>query len=297
MKKIMVWMLLALLLLLYLPAGAEEDWATYVSVFGFSIQYPADLIDAYGVPAEEAGLDTEAFIPQDTEAGAALWCCMITDPGYPAWEEMGWQRVAVDEPSVEMQDVPFDRSYALYLAPDGAAMVEEIRLECPVSVLDCPAGFEYVFDLRFPTSDPDGWRKLMEAMLETVEFLPQPAVAGSFRLDFFQGGAAGMRFIDVIVDEDAADIVLLPQYTVTDFALEKVTWNDETFQIASSSPLYTADRLGPGDNLKITCWFSDVLPDLRIRCTNEAGDAECWYLFQSGFDGSLLLLSEEEVVF
>lgn len=290
MKKIACVCLALFMLLGHAGLADGEDWERYDSVFGFSILYPAEWMDAYGIPAEEAGWDTEMFAPRD-ESGAAMWCQMITDPALPDWEGEDWRRVTVDEPSVEM-DVSLDMDYALYLSADGTEMVEEIRLLSPVSVLDCPAGFEYVFDLRFPAADEAGWRETMERMLETVSFPPQAAEAGSFRLEFFED--RGLEFTDVWVDEEAEPIVLMPLRAVENFALEKLTWDDEAFQVIETETLFAADALAPGDSLKIYCWFSDVLPDLRVRCVSENGEAECWYLFQSGRDGSLMLLSEAD---
>lgn len=294
MKKGMC-VLLALTVLLGLSARADtDDWEIHESAFGFTMLYPAFLLDAYGVPAADAWWDTEMFEPRASDADAAMWYLAVPEDGGQDWEGEGWQRLTVDEPSVEM-DVPFDLRYALYQSENGETLLEEVRLQSPVADFGYEAGFEYVFDLRFPAEDDGGWRDIFERMLETAAFPPQPAQAGSFRLDFFYGGAAGMQFIPVIVDEEAEPVVLRAQAEVSDFVLEKLTWDEETFSVSGTDTLYAADTFTFGDNLEIFCYFSDVLPDLRIRCVNGDGEAECWYLFQSGRDGSLLLLSEDEI--
>ena len=294
MKRALTWLLAMALALSCCPALADEDdWVAYESVLGFTVLYPDFLVRIDCVPSAETGLATERFVALDTEETAGMWCRQIDDPLYPDWEDRGYRRLEADEPTVVM-DVAMDVRFALYLSPDGTEMVEEIRLEAPVSTEAFPWGFDYVFDMTFPRDDPESWRYVFESIVETVEFPPQAAREGSFRLDFFQGGAAGMRFIDVIVDEEADPIVLLPLYEVTDFVLEEVTWDDETFAVSKVKTLYAAEKMGPGDNLKIFCWFSDVLPTLRVRCLNDEWGAECWYLSESGRDGSLLLLSREE---
>ena len=292
----MAVLMMVMLLAGCLPALADvDDWEIYESGMGFTILYPDFLVNVASVPSAETGLETVQFVPLEDEDAAGIWCRQVDEPDEPDWEARGYERLSEEEIDFDPV-VPMETRIALYRAPDGKEMLEEIRLESLTSTEDFPAGFEYVFDLRFPADDPDDWRGIFEAMLETLSFPGQPAEAGSFRLTFFQGGAAGMRFIPILVDEEADAIVLMPLAEVTDFVLEKLNWDDETFSVTGAEPLYTADRLAPGDNLEIICWFSDILPDLRVRCVNESGEPECWYLFESGMDGSLLLLSEADVM-
>ncbi|MBR4360859.1 MAG: hypothetical protein IKP32_09610 [Clostridia bacterium] len=296
MKRFFVLLLAAMLLTGCVSAAADvDDWALYESEMGYTMLYPDFLLEVRCVPSAETGLDAELFVPLEEDGAASMRCRQADDPDDSDWEDRGYRPMEMDEPDFEMY-VPMEMRTALYLSPDGEEMVEEIRLESPVSMEAFPAGFEYVFDIRFPAEDQEDWRGIFECMLETLEFQPQPAEAGSFRLDFFSGGAAGMRFTPVVVDEDAEPLVLTPRANVTGFVLEKLDWDDDTFSVAGAEPLYAANILTPADHLEIFCWFSDVLPDLRVRCLNESGEAECWYLFQSGMDGSLLLLSEEEAL-
>ena len=102
-----------------------------------------------------------------------------------------------------------------------------------------------------------------------------------------------MQFIDVVYDEDAEPITLVPYRDMKDFVLEALTWDDEAFTVSEAFPLYAADPLSPGDNLNIYCYFADFLPVLRIRYTDAEGNAQCLYITDSGRDGSLLLLDED----
>jgi hypothetical protein len=161
-------------------------------------------------------------------------------------------------------------------------------------IVSAPDG-DYVFILQYEADDPCNWRQLFYSVLGSVEFPSQPVQNVDFLLDFFQGGAAGMQFIDVIHDEDAEPITLVPYRDMKDFVLEVLTWDGEACAVSEAVPLYTADPLSPGDNLNIYCYFTDVFPDLRLRYTDENGDPQCRYITQSGRDGSLLLLAEDEL--
>lgn len=280
--------LLTLALLFGLTAWAEEEeWETYESDFGYSIRYPASLVKADR--ASQAGEEMDLFVPKAGWNGAVMWCRLVTDPDAPDWEAEGYERQTVDEPSVEMADVPLDMHYRLFESADWAEMLEEVRLA------DDDGGFEYVFDLRFPSLDEEGWREIFEAMLETVQYPPQGAVAGSFGLWFDLDG--DISFEDVVVDEDADPIILYPDPGVRDFVLEEVVWDEETMTIEGAKPLYQAEEFTGAESLRIFCYIPDVLPTLRVRAVNAQGEAECWYIFQSGRDGSLLLLSESDVLF
>jgi len=282
---------LSLCLLCGVCALAEEDaggFETYESPIGFAVRYDADRIMAYGVPSGEAGHDTDFFEPVAENTGAYLFSCLTDSPDDPDWLGMGYQPVTMDEPDIEL-DVSMDTAFRRFLSPDGKQTLDEIRLDLPDGERQC------MFALIAPLDDPDGWRDELIRVLETVEFPAQEAEKGSFRLMFDQGGAAGMRFVDVLVDMDAEPIVLMPLDTVSGFSLELLTWDDETFTVASARPVFTADPLSPGDNLRIHCYFTDMFPVLRIRCVNGSGEEECWYIADSARDGSLLLLGEADV--
>lgn len=292
MKKI-ACLLLSLCLLLSVSALAEEEtegFEAYESPVGFTVRYDPSRIMAYSVPSGESGYDTDFFEPVADNTGAYLFSTLADSPDSPDWEGMGYQRVSMDEPDIEL-DERMDAAFRRFLSPDGKQTLDEIRLDLPGEMGEC------VFALIAPVSDPDGWRNELIRVLETVEFPAQEAEKGSFRLMFDQGGAAGMRFMDVLVDMEAEPIVLMPLDTVTGFSLEYLTWDDETFSVANARPIFTADPLSPGDNLRIHCYFTDMFPVLRVRCINSAGDAECWYIADSARDGSPLLLSEADVMY
>ncbi|MBQ7454961.1 MAG: hypothetical protein IJS53_00840 [Clostridia bacterium] len=253
-----------------LPVFAFAETPVYEDAYPFTLYYNEELF----VPGENgAWVLPNVLRPRDEASMASLSWYPLYDAETPE---------ASEEISLEL-DLALPCAYSVWEA-DGTAF-EQLTVYATDEA--------WVFLLLYPADDPDGWGAALRGALLTLEFPPQAAVAGSFRLDFFQGGAAGMRFLPVVVEEDADPFVLMPRDTVTDFVLERLEWDFEGFTVASAETVYAADVLEPGDNLLISSWFTDVLPTLRVRCVNAAGQAECWYLFQSGRDGSLMLWGED----
>lgn len=305
MRKI-ACILLALALLAAFPAGAEEaEWEAYECEFGVSFFYDASefgvdvstkdgavLVYPLALAEKEGeknayGFDLAWKDPQNQA------CIRISAPynGGSAWAKPeGWT------PPEEFEPLEGDAGWALPGWISRHVINDDIIGPCACDEMVFEGTDELYFLYEaYMEGDPDGWGEALWAVVETLEFPAQPAKAGSFRLDFFYGGAAGMQFIPVEVNEEAEPIVLRAQAAVSDFVLEKLIWNDEDITVSGTETLYAADSFAPGDNLEIFCYFSDVRPDLRIRCVNAQGKAECWYLFQSGRDGSLLLLSEVDI--
>ena len=115
--------------------------------------------------------------------------------------------------------------------------------------------------------------------------------AGSIRLDWFSGGAMGMRFTEVVVDAEAETLSIWPNRTVKNVTLEKMDWFDGSAPLV----LFTAETLESNQVINLRAYLSDVLPDFRVTCEDENGEKECWYITMSGEDGSLLLLPPEAV--
>lgn len=115
--------------------------------------------------------------------------------------------------------------------------------------------------------------------------------AGSFRFDWFAGGAMGMEFTDVTVDEEAEILSIWPNCTVTDVTLEKLDW------VEGKEPevLYIADTMESNQVINLKGYLSDVMPAYRITCVNAERKTERWYLAQSGEDGSPFLLEQEAI--
>ena len=293
--------LLALAVLPCFAAAEYDGWAYYESVLDFSIQYPADLLDVYGVPEEEEGWNSEVFEPVSGGDGALLTITRADETAWDeTWPESGFpdfkgntvrmDRVAVDEPGVELAEVPMDMHYGMYRSADGGTMAEVIVLESPTDDLD------YVIIARFPADDGYGWQDIFDGMIETLEFPRLGASRGAFTLRYdFTGGIA---FDEVTVDEGAEAMWLYAEPYVTDFVLEEVEWDDAAFTVTGAKTLYTADRFSAEDKaLCIYAWIPDMMPTLRFRGVDPDGTEQVWYISASGMDGSLMLLSEPDLFY
>ena len=254
-----------------------ENWMFVESRFGYSLWYNADQLSFW--TGEFEGAVAEYFCPWYDHSGIAAMICLGSRFSTMLWDD--YTPIDLDNVYVYLDD-----PYEMTAYTDGETILEQWI----ISVADA----DYVFIIQYEADDVQNWAILFHDTLSGVEFPPQPAVfRDDLRLDFFQGGAAGMRFIDVVIDADAEPVVLMPLRELKDFSLEKIIWDGETFTPLSAEPLYTADALSPGDNLKIYCFFPDILPDLSVVYTDAEGLAWCLNLFQSGRDGSLLLIPEE----
>ena len=80
--------------------------------------------------------------------------------------------------------------------------------------------------------------------------------AGSFRLDWFAGGAMGMQFTDITVDEKADTLSIWPNCTVTNVVLEKMDW------VEGKAPevLYTAEKMESNQVINLKGYLADGMP-------------------------------------
>ena len=283
-----------------LSEAQEGEWTLFESPYGFSLWYDARLymiednredgatvlypLELY-TPLESRDESGRIAVPKDEKIQAGI---RIEQPAPPVDED--WTPPA-NRVSVERE---LDIAWPYFCT----TMPLEGGVQGPYAVDDLfvllPTGF-FSAGIVYPQSDPDGWSEKLWDVLSTLEFSPQPAVDEDFRLDFFQGGAAGMQFTDLIVDEDAEPIVLIPLRAMKDFVLEYLDWDFEIMTPTVAMTLYAATILSPGNSLRVSCYFEDVMPNLRVRYTDAEGEAQCFYVFQSGRDGSLMLLTESEL--
>ena len=277
MKRIMAWLLTAALLLSALPALGEETWFESANGYSFFYDDTKLLVDTETVPG------AEIITPKKGDAATALSCRYIeADDGLTDWTQEGYIRAEADDPEF---DLALRYTYAVYESPDET--VEELM----VTTVD---GDMYLFSLSCPAGDPQDVADQLRDLLGTLEFPSQPAVSGSFRLDFWPEDVFGSETVDIVLDEEAQPLLLLAMQPVSTFVMEEVIWDEDAYQPIGFKPIYTAERLTAAEPLRLYCFIPDGLPFLRIRCYNGAGEEESYYLSQSGRDGSLMLLDEEE---
>jgi len=111
---------------------------------------------------------------------------------------------------------------------------------------------------------------------------------GAFRLDWFGGGAMGMTFIDITVDEEADVMSLWTNQTVRNVVVEKLEW----FDYAVTNVIFRAEELISNEVLNIRIYQGEVMPTLRVTAINEKGIPERWYITESGENGDLLLIEK-----
>ncbi len=296
MKKILC-LLFVLCLCLASCAAEEESLDFHESVLDYTVEYPSDLLTVYGVPEEEEGYNYDAFEPLSGEA-ARLTVNVLSASQWPDWRNTGFpalltltpdaQKVVVDEPNVEMSEVSMDMTFAAYRSADGTRLAETAVLESPTD------DTLYVVVAQFPADDPNGWQETFEYMMETMVFPRVGARGGAFVLSYSFPG--GMEIREITIDEEAEPFWLYADPAVKNFALEEVVWDDSTFTVTETKPLYETAVLS-GEALRIRSFIPDMLPTLRVRCVDEEGDEEIWYITESGMDGHLMLVSEADILF
>ena len=292
-------LLLVIMLLPCAAALAEEEYDYYESALGFSILYPVSLLKASVATSAETGWDTVVFEPVSKKEKAAMTVCLVDHEAWTQWEKSGFpdflggkdlaKRVKVDEPDVEMEEITMDMSYAKYQSKNGKRIAEVVILQSPTDDLD------YVIAARYP-SGRNRWGEVFRQMMESMLFTRLGSSSGSFVMRYnFTGD--GLTYSEVTVDEEAEPAWLYAESDVTDFVLERVEWDDASFTVTGAETLYTDERFTGGEALCIRAYYPDMLPTLRIRAVNSVGEEETWYITQSGMDGQLLMLNEEELLY
>ena len=115
---------------------------------------------------------------------------------------------------------------------------------------------------------------------------------GAFRADDFQGGAMGMEFLPVTIEEAGRTVSIWPNCTVTDFVLDEVVAEGDH---AITKTVYTQKELASNQVINLTVQMGEVLPRFRITAVNEKGQRERWYISESGEEGAIVLLPSESV--
>lgn len=99
------------------------------------------------------------------------------------------------------------------------------------------------------------------------------------------------QFAEVPLDPDGEQVVLYSDGLVTELKLEIGSWDMEGTMFIPASTVFAASSLTPGDAIMLSTMFSDTMPHIRMTYTS-AGEEYTYFLFQSGKDGSILILDE-----
>ena len=95
--------------------------------------------------------------------------------------------------------------------------------------------------------------------------------------------------IELTLEEDGERVALYVEGRITGFVLERGSWDENAVQFTPEETLFLAQEMGNGAVLLFTTQVGDALPHLRVTYTGPEGEIQR-YLFQSGEDGSILLV-------
>ncbi len=99
------------------------------------------------------------------------------------------------------------------------------------------------------------------------------------------------QFAEIILEKDGESVLLHTEGLVYDVFIEYGTWNMDGTIFSPTSTVFAASSLTPYDGILLQTYFPDVMPNLRLSYTTDSGIVQK-YIFQSGKDGSILLLDE-----
>lgn len=113
---------------------------------------------------------------------------------------------------------------------------------------------------------------------------------GCFRADTFQGGAMGIEFIDIVIDDGADILSVWANDTVSDVVLDEVIAENGS---CYTRTIFTKDSLASNQVLNMTAYLGEAVPRFRVTCKNASGALERVYITQSGENGEMMLMSAE----
>lgn len=97
------------------------------------------------------------------------------------------------------------------------------------------------------------------------------------------------QFAEVIIDREGEAVLLHTEGLVFDVTIEYGQWNGEGTVFTPTVTVFAASNLTPYDGVLLQAYFPDVMPNLRLTYTTAEGVVQK-YIFQSGKDGSILLV-------
>ena len=121
---------------------------------------------------------------------------------------------------------------------------------------------------------------------------------GSFSVtDAWKSDGSHTLIQEVVVDETADSAYwLIVKSPVTEFSMEKLTWDHSTFTVAEAEVLYSGEKLAAKSVIAIRGWLPEILPDVRFRAVNREGAEEIWYIATNEENGKIILFSEPEML-
>ncbi len=107
-------------------------------------------------------------------------------------------------------------------------------------------------------------------------------------------GVDSSRFsqvMEVVQDAEGEQVALWSDGEITDLRIDFGLMDPEGISFCPSGPGFTASSLSADQLILLRLYFSDTSPSVRIQYTGAQGEI-VRYLFQSGKDGSILMLEQ-----
>lgn len=97
------------------------------------------------------------------------------------------------------------------------------------------------------------------------------------------------QFYDVVIDDEGETILLSTNGLVYDLTLEYGSWSSDGTVFYPSATVFAASSLSFSEAVILHLYIPDVMSNMRLTYTTDEGTIQK-YIFQSGKDGSILLL-------
>ncbi len=101
------------------------------------------------------------------------------------------------------------------------------------------------------------------------------------------------RVFQTVIDPEGEHVALYTDGLLKDFVVEQGTMDADAVTFHPDHPLFRARELDADTLLILYTYFTDTVPTLRVSYTGPDGPEQC-YLFQSGKDGSILMIAEQD---
>ena len=285
-------------------ASAEKALDENMTDGNYTISYPGNTM--HGFSAVDYPWDMDIVLDVENEEKVALAIVFTGEADWEVWlktgeypDDMGKQeamdRQSVDEPPTT-PGVDAEVRYALYRSGDRERMKE-------VFIVDTEGIYDYVLVCMYPAGDEEH-RDLLLSMVGTFEYDHEPGNSrptnsrGSFRVvDSYDYDGQHTVVKDVVVNKSAQNIYwIFTETPVRKFRIERLTWNDKIFKVKKAKVLYSRKTLKTSEVIAVFDWLPEILPTVRFRAVNTDGKEEVWYVSTNEENGSIILLSEEEVM-
>lgn len=95
----------------------------------------------------------------------------------------------------------------------------------------------------------------------------------------------------IIIDEKGEQVLLTASSDIYNVKITSVYYIEESNTFEDLNQYFAASMFSKGDSILISTYIPDVMPNLKLSYTLPDGTTRNRYIFQSGMDGSLMLIT------